>query len=214
MRAAFARLRHPRYMLAGGARLAPEHPASDRAAPLFRNRSVLRRRALATLAELFASGDPAWVLLAQLPEKIQRDLGITRDNAFRALRPAFESFAIRTEVVNWNHWLPGGTQSVEWAEWCPERYVYRVAEEGWGHVDWEAGRLNGCVIRVLWRDIERELAPLAAAHRNRVTAEAMAPTSRGFPKELVGDPRAQRAFNVMLEYAHAQVALGRRPQAR
>src|SRR5262245_686875 len=120
---------------------------------------------MASLTQAFASAEPAWVQLSKLFPKIERDLGISPAIAITALRPGFESFAIRTDVVNWDPWLPGGEKTVDWAQWHRERDAHCVAEEGWKHVDWEAGTLNGCVVRVMWSDVRRELGPIAAAQQ-------------------------------------------------
>jgi hypothetical protein len=110
-----------------------------------------------TIADLFASAQPAWVRLSELFGKIERDLGISTDEAVKVLRPALESFEIRTSLTYWDNRLPGEeVRTVDWA--CfRDGQTYCVSEEGWPHIHWEDGTLNGWPVRILWDDVRRIL---------------------------------------------------------
>ena len=183
-------------------------------------------------AEAFAQGEPAWVPLGKLFLKIEHDLGIPPDAAMKQLRPAFESFAIRTDVVQWDptstrinngslRFLSSASQ-VGWARTRGAPDAHCVAEDGWKHVNWAAGTLRGCVVRVLWRDVQHELAPLVAAlgalpSEERLseaedTRKSLVNVHRLLPEDLRTDPKLCAAFAGLYDYAQEQLKEGRRPK--
>lgn len=161
--------------------------------------------------------------------KIEVDFGIAPDAAVKLLRPKLESGEIHTDLVGWD---PTGMRinngairfpqsHADWARTGGELVAHCVAEDGWKHVNWEGGSLRGCVIRVLWRDVERQLAPLAAMCRfpssEGCTSEAEnSLQSIGLlallPEHLRTDTKAGAAFSALYTYAQEQVKDGRLPK--
>ena len=53
-------------------------------------------------AVLWASAPGAWVLLADLPDTVERELGIAKSEAIRVLRHPLETGFVHAQVVGWS----------------------------------------------------------------------------------------------------------------
>jgi hypothetical protein len=104
----------------------------------------------------------SWEPLGTLLARVERDMGIPSAQAAAVLKPALTSgYLIRAEVVDWRHVPVGryGPNRNDWVWWDgPEPGANRPTDEGWNNVDWTAGALAGCSIRILWAHVVNALA--------------------------------------------------------
>jgi hypothetical protein len=116
----------------------------------------------------FAAVTPAWVSLAELPEIIERRLGVPAAEAADILRPLLEDYKVRTVVVGWNRdrAARSGASNLVAQGHPGDPYPYCVYKQGWEHIDWKAGALAGCEVRVRWSDVTEQLENRKASQRS------------------------------------------------
>jgi hypothetical protein len=184
----------------GGARLIPEHPASDRVARRFRSERV-SEAPLSEDSNHFAAAPRAWVSLAKVPDEVEQRLGIPAAKAAEILRPLLEESFFSTIVVGWDD--SRGPQDWVLRFSHDHRNPYGVSRLGWGHLDWRKGQLAGCEVLVYWTGVVERLAGSTTTFRF-TSAEPKAAAAL--------DAKAEAAHNWMNGYVLGYNHAGEKPK--